>query len=56
MLRESREQFNAKWRKYTCLEHQGSYEVFTVSPIPPDQRICGECRREIIRKKYMEVN
>ena len=56
MLRESREQFNAKWRKYRCQECPRTYEVFTVDPPPLDQRICGECRREIIRKKYMEVS
>lgn len=40
------EQFNAKWRKYTCNQCGGQYEVFTVSPVPDELRECYFCQKQ----------
>jgi hypothetical protein len=47
----SREKFNAKWRQYTCTQCGNEYEVFTVSPVSPELRICYLCQKQHVTLK-----
>lgn len=43
MLKEPREQFNARWRKYHCQVCGKHYDEFTVKPVPKKERVCYLC-------------
>lgn len=41
-----KERFNARWRKYICRDCGNFFEVFTVSPLPLEKRICYLCQKQ----------